>query len=537
MIHTLIHYATQRYSPDSLYAAIGAGLPLLGEHGLRRMVAGESIEAFIKLYFADEFTLDFPDIHIRMIQDLQDIRDRQVDYRPGIKIARAIPRNHAKSTFYSRILPLHGFLYGWSALTVLLGNNEDSARRLVANIKNAIENNAALNIDFPNIKGTSWGYEKLESSNGSVVTSFGVGSGSIRGISNPKRPSLVILDDVDDDKSVRSAIELANNIEWFDKAIMALGDSVSYTTSYIAVGTIIRKTSLMRYILDSADFDSIIERRIIQWSSNVELWNQWEQQYLDLARNGNQPKDALEDTFYQNNKTALLTGTKVLWDKTDEYYYAMVYKLARGNKSFNSEMQNAPDESDSLFGAIRYIDLATINENEYDVLAALDPTTTGNKSSDYSSFIEVLFNRRRKEIIVSYADVAQRSYTDTIDAVVKRVKNRGKQYQGFWIETNSSGLIIKDLIVDRFRSERINLMPSGINSSIPKNDRIATLSEYSARQQLYFADNLPKEAMAQLEGWPTYKHDDFPDSVGLIVMKLAELKLLDLITLDIKPYE
>lgn len=536
-LHTLMHYALQRYTKESIDQALANGLPLYGPNGLRRLVAGESVEAFTKFYFAEEFYLPFPDIHLRMLQDLQQIRDRQVAGMPGLKLARAIPRNHAKSTFYSRMLPLHGFLYGWSKLTVLLGNNDDAAKRLVGNIKTAIENNAAILQDFPEIKGNAWGSEKLEASNGAVVTSFGVGSGSIRGISTPARPSLVILDDVDDDRSVRSTVELANNIDWFDKAVMALGDNVSYTTSYIAVGTIIRKTSLMKYILDSADFDSVVEQRIKRWSSNVALWQEWESQYLELAKDGRQPKDASEDVFYQNNKSALLQDTEVLWDKQDEYYYAMVYRLARGTAAFNSEMQNTPEATNGTFGNVRFINPATINEDEYDLVCALDPTVTGNKTSDYAAYVEVLFNRKRKEAIVIYADVEQRSYSDTIDSIVKRMKDRKKVYEGFWIETNSAGAIILNLMTDRLRNEGIRRIPSSIYSRIPKTQRIAALSEYISRGQLYFADNLGEEPMREIETWPMSRHDDFLDACALVVHKLAELGMMDLIHIDTSPYD
>ncbi len=525
-LRQLRYYALQGLSETQRQAL--TGWPIDGPSGIRRWLAGRSLEAFAKLYFPNEFTLDFAPIHHQMLQDMQQVKDRLAAGRPGLKLARAIPRNHAKSTFYSRLLPLHGFLYGWSSLTVLLGNNDDSAKRLVGNIKVAIETNPMIVMDFPNIKGNSWGIERLENNRGDVITSYGVGSGAVRGISTGKsRPTLVILDDIDDDRSVRSAVELANNVEWFDKSVSAIGDNVQYTTSFIAVGTIIRKTSLLKYIIDSADYHRIVEQRIKQWSSS-ELWEQWQQQYLELARNNEQPKDASEDVFYQQHKVEMLADTQVLWDKADDYYYAMVYKLARGNKAFYSEMQNDPQDNDSILGNIPYINLATINENEYDLLAALDPTVQGGKKNDLAAFVEVLFHPRRKEIIVSYVDAKQRTYGQTIDVVVNRIKSRGKVYKGFWIEDNAHGLIVKDLINDKFRQNRIPLIANGIYNTQPKADRIGILSEYMQREQLLFADNLPVEATEELALYPM-THDDILDAIAMIVLYLKEKNALTLI--------
>lgn len=509
---------------------------LYGPTGLRKYIAERSIEAFIKLYFYDEMTLDFAPIHVDMIADMQRIRDSKVASGQGEKIARAIPRNHAKSTFYSRILPLHGFLYGWSPLTVLLGNNDDASKRMLANIKTMIETSDSIREDFPSIRGEYWGNERLQASNGATLMSFGVGSGSIRGVSTGQhRPSLIILDDIDDDRSVRSAVELANNREWLDKTILPLGDNVLFTTSFVAVGTIIRKTSLMKYILDSPAFKSRIESAVIHFASNQALWDIWKEHILDLARNNNQPTKPTEDTFYQAHKAEMLEGTAMLWDRPDAYWYAMMVKL-QNEAAFWSELQNNPRESNNTFGDVCFINIATLNESEYEVLASLDPTTTGNKTSDYASFVEVLFHRQRKEVVIAYADVAKRNYADTIDSIVRRVSQRGRIYDAFWIETNAAGLIISDLLHDRLNRERIPLLVTGIHNRIPKNERINTLTEYIRRGQLFFADNLPEEAMREIESWPISANDDFLDSVANVVIQLKELGLLDLIKVDDNPY-
>lgn len=506
-------------------------IPLHGPNGLRRWIAQRDIEAFIKLYFDQEFTLPFAPIHYQMLEDMQQVRDRQAAGRPGLKLARAIPRNHAKSSFYSRLLPLHGFLFAWSPLTVLLANNEDAARRLTSNIKTTIESNIAIREDFPDIKGSMWGNERLESSSNCVITGYGSGSGSVRGLSiGQHRPSLIVADDIDDDRSVRSSVELANNVEWWDKAVSALGDNVQYTTSYIAAGTLIRKTSLMQHILNSPDYHKIIERRVKNFAINDNLWKQWEENYINLARNNQQPRDASEDVYYQQNKAAMLAGTQVLWDKQDEYYNAMVYRLARGEKAFASEMQNEPQDTTGAFSNIKYVSLPA-DDREYDLLAALDPTTTGNKTSDLAAFVEILFHRKRKEIIVSYVDAKQRSYSDTIDDITRRIKDRGRSYQGFWIETNAHGLVIQDLLQQRFAQESILLLANGIYNSVPKAERIDALSHYIANGQLLFAaDN---EALKEeLDQWPLSKHDDCLDALATIVMYLKENGLLDLIHID-----
>lgn len=523
---TLLDYAQRLLSAEQLQLILDNDVALYGENSLRRYLGEISIEAFIRLYFYDEFTLSFASIHNDMIADMQQIMENKVNNKAGIKIARAIPRGHAKSTFYSRVLPLHGLLYGWSSLTVLLGNNDDAAKRLNANIKNAIETNAAILQDFPNIKGTYWGNEKLTASNGATITSFGIGSGSIRGVSTGEhRPSLIILDDIDDNRSVRSAVELTNNKEWLDKDVLPLGDNVAFTTSFVVVGTIIRRTSLMKYILDSAIFKSRIESAVIHFAHNESLWEQWKENILQLAREDNQPTSPDEDTFYQQHKEAMLEGTQMLWERQDAYWYAQMSRL-QNEGAFWSELQNAPIAADSMFGTPRFISAATINEKEYDVIAGLDPTIQGNRHNDLAAYVEVLYHRKEKKVIVWYVDAKRRSYSDTINAVAQRIKTRGRMLNGFFVEDNAHGLIVKDLINERFRQERIPLQAIGIYNTAPKNDRIGVLSEYIARGDLLFVDTVAQELKDELSNWPMSQTDDVLDAIALIIGYLRDKNML-----------
>lgn len=536
-VNELLHYARRLLTENELDLLIQHDAPLYGPGGLRRYLAERSFEAFCKLYFGEEFTLDIPPIHQRIIADCQDIIDRATQGKHGIKLARAIPRSHAKTTFYARLLPLHGLLFNWSPLTVLLGNNQTAAERLLKNIKTAIESNTAIIEDFPNVAGDVWGQERLETKatteqgslaqQGAAIVAFGIGSGSIRGISTPQRPKLIIGDDLDDDASVRSTVQLESNKAWFDSAVMQLGDNVGFTTSVVVVGTLIRKTSLLKYILDSPDFDSIIEQGVKRFSDNM-LWREWEQRYKALAVEGQQPKDAESDTFYQQHKAALLEGTEVLWNRPDAYYAMMVYKLARGEKAFQSEIQNQPQDSGSRFGALTFTPLPD-DLNEWQLLGALDPTIKGGKTNDYAAWVEVLFHYRTKQIIVSYCDAKQRSYADTITDVVGRVTRSTKRYDGLFVESNNAGAIIADDIEAKLRAN--HYLINRVTNSIPKHERIDVLSQYIQSGQLTFAPAISPLLIEEIESFPNGGHDDALDSLSTIILHLRNTRQLDIVAL------
>src|SRR5262249_10335478 len=150
-------------------------------------------------------------------------------------------------------------------------------------------------------------------------------------------------------------IQLESDIAWWDQAVLALGDQVGFTTSFAITGTIIKSTSLMQHVLDSADFTGLVEQAVKRFADNGELWDQWRNHYIDAAKDGRKPAGPAEDVFYQAHKAEMLEGTAVLWPREDAYWHLMVYRLSRGEIAFQSEIQNTPDQAGSNLGAIPLI--------------------------------------------------------------------------------------------------------------------------------------------------------------------------------------
>ncbi len=530
-VRVLVRFLKRHISQDVLELLVANGVPLTGPTGLRRWVAEHDVEAFAKLYFPEEFALETPPIHQSFVADIEDIRRRALSGTPGRKLARAIPRGHAKTTFYSRLQPLHGFLYGWSPLTILLGNNQTAAERLLKNIRDVLESNEALAEDFGDVRGAVWQTDHIQHPNGQSIRAFGRGSGAVRGVSKPgQRPSLIVGDDLDDDGLVRSAVELEAATEWWDKAILALGDQVTFATSFVAVGTVIRSSSLLQHILDSHDFESVIEQGIQRFSDYPELWDQWREWYIEQAKLGSKPSTPDEDEFYQQHKEDMLAGTQVLWSRPDAYYHMMVYRLSRGDAAFFSEIQNQPGEAGGNLGKLPLVSLPD-DLKDWQRLAALDPTIKGGKTNDLSAWVEGYFHRGRKEVIIAFCDAQQRSASQTVDAVLKHLRKstQVKRYDGLWVESNAAGTLIADSIDQRVQAEGLGYTISQVHNSAPKDERIAILSDYAGRGQLFVADSIDPEFIQEWQGWPGYRWDDALDSASIIVMQLKKAGLLDLV--------
>ncbi len=522
----MVRYLRRTFTDGEFAIMARADLPLTGPSGIRRLLAERDIEYFARAYFPEYTELATPDIHRRMIGQIEACRRRALGRRPGLKLAMAIPRGHAKSFYFSMIAPIHAALFDWSPLTVIIGNTQAAAERLLGNIRQEIESNEAIIEDFGDVQGDVWqgGHAVIS---GNVIRAFGTGSGAIRGVSSPgQRPSLIVADDLDDDDLVRSPTQLDAAVAWWDKAVLGLGDQVAHTTSYVVVGTIIRRTSLLQHIIDSPDFHAIVEAGVTSFATNSQLWESWEAAYLAQARDGIAPARPEDDSFYAEHRESLLAGSACLWPRDDAYWHLMVYRLSRGRAAFASEIQNAPGTEDSHLGTVRRISRAEIIAlelklgPELELLGSLDPTTKGGKNNDLSAFVECLFDPNTKTLIVDYCDARQRNYNATVRDVTRRVISRGKQYDGFWCEDNVA--IVSDLLQESLAKAGSFVVVSKVHNTTNKQQRIESLAEYTDRRQLRFADDLDDTIIRAYEEFPHGRFDDPIDALATMVLKLKE---------------
>lgn len=518
----------KRHIDKDLYALLRANnVPWAGPDGLRRFIASKSLEAFCFIYFPEKFSLEPPHVHLNLFRDMDDIARRARVGERGVKLARVIPRGHSKTTLLVEMLPLHGALFAWSPLSILLANNGEAAKRLVDKIRAHVEDNALLKEDFGDVRGESWGKEQLTFSNGATIYAFGRGSGAIRGVAKQTRPRLVCADDLDDDQLVRSQAELDAAIEWWNKAVQPVGDQVNFTTSYVVAGTLIRKTSLLQSITDQPDFDVVVEKAIIKPSERQDLWDEWRERFLELAREGKAPKSPDEDEYYQQHRAEMLQGTEVLWPHGERDWDLQVKKLSIGVEAFQSEYQNSPGETGNSLGPITLIPSLPADLKGFKRYGALDSTVKGTARNDLAAWVEILFHPGRRQMFVSHIDAKQRPYPETIDAVMARL--RANSYQGLWIETNGSGWVIADLLEDRINKEGLYYIPQRVNHAAKKEERIHSLPEYVARGQLFVLDTVDPELKREWEGFPHYRFDDVLDGIATIVLQLKALGFLDIL--------
>src|SRR5262249_9198449 len=131
------------------------------------------------------------------------------------------PRGSAKSTWVSLAYPLWAALQGYERYILLLSDSQTQARLLLEAIKRELEDNPDLAAAYPAGAGPGrpWGQDRIRLAHGVVLEALGSGA-KIRGRRNrAERPSLIIVDDPENDHHVTSALQRQRSWNWFNRAV------------------------------------------------------------------------------------------------------------------------------------------------------------------------------------------------------------------------------------------------------------------------------------------------------------------------------
>lgn len=506
----------------------------------RRQTASQSPCAFAQVYLSNHLRLPPSRMHEDLYKMLFDATIQRTQ-----RVAVAAPRGHAKSTVVSLAYVLWTILYDHEKFILLVSATKEQAVQLLKNIKDEIQNNNRLLMDFPEVchrPGASstpkpWRDNNIALRNGSMIRVIGAGQ-AIRGVKHgPHRPGLIVVDDLENQEQCESAEQRHKLRDWFEKTLLKTGDE---RTNVIVVGTILHYDSLLANLTHpvpgagkGVGWKSKIYRAIESFSDHPELWEKWE-----AIRFGDEeydrstgPRKAL--LFYEDHMKQMLLGTQVLWPHREDYEALMILRADEGRISFQSEKQNEPlDPEQCIFSddSFKYWDdeydsadelLRALGNNRW-IIGACDPSL-GRRGGrgDYSAIITIAKDPRTNTLYVIDANITRRKPDETIEHIVKLTQTF--RYWMFAFEANQFQQVMIDQLRTRVSSAGINLFIKPVTNTQNKQARIEGLEPLITSGKLRFSRR-HKLLLEQLRQFPLGAHDDGPDALEMAVTKAVECR-------------
>jgi predicted phage terminase large subunit-like protein len=433
----------------------------------------------------------------------------------GAKINVLAPRGGAKSTVAALAYLLRSAVEGREPYAWIVSATKEQAQLHLEHIKAELEMNPRLLAAYPHAvgRGRHWRRGAIELLNGVMIEAYSVGQ-QLRGRRRREhRPTLIVCDDLENDRRAMSRDQRAVCRDWFHGVLLNAGD---VHTNVVHLATALHREALALRLHESPGWTSGLFRAIERWPDNVHLWREWERIYCDRT-NPRAPFAA--DEYFEQHRDALHAGAKLLWPEKESLYDLMKLRVAEGRTAFEREKQNAPLDPARCEWPAEYFDHHIWFRHWPEELIvkamALDPSKgVDARHGDYSAY--VLLGIDKHGVIYVEADLNRRATPKMVYDGVSLCARFCPHV--FAVEASQ----FQDLLVGEFAQEfkrrktRVT-QPVPLSNYVNKLVRIRTLGSLLSEQRIRFLTESPSTQMLvdQMRDFPLGDFDDGPDALEM----------------------
>lgn len=318
--------------------------------------------SFAQVVSPARFYLSSPPVHDEIAQLLMDESKKQLNI--------IAPRGIAKTTLATLFI-LHHIVYGDSGtkVVVIVSKTQAHAKSVLSTIKDVLNFSPGFRKMYGYMGEQTarvWREEKVVLHNGCAIIARGTGQ-PIRGVNeNLQRPTLIIIDDPEDENNTKTVDAMMSNLNWLLQAAVPSVDTLRGRV--VVIGTPLHEKCIVMSLSAMSDWTTVHFGN--DEELGIALWE--ESRSLEWLRN---KKQALKDVglirmYYQEYECKLIPGEDALFKKDYIKYYSEETKLERIN-----------DEPYLVFpGGM------TVPVNIY---MGIDPASSVTQTADYSTIVPV----------------------------------------------------------------------------------------------------------------------------------------------------
>lgn len=332
----------------------------------RRRELGRKNKAwFFKTYFPHYFDLEFCEMHYDLM-GYADIKE--------MPVLIAGFRESAKSTILTFGDPIHKICYSLRHFMIVMSEVEEHAADLLGFIKLEFEENERLRMDFGELLKS--GQEKKDFIANRIRLKARGYRQRIRGLHHgPHRPDHVIVDDYEDEKSVRNPRIVRDKVNRLKRSVIG---ALSRGFSFVMVGQLLaRKCVLAQMMAEEKDGEPVYISRVyrIYKDDGTPTWPEmW-------------PRERIEH-----------------------------WKAIMGSTAFQCEMMLDPREEEGPFQVIYYYTVEELVGKNLEIVGFIDGSVGSGESNDFKAIVILARDRATGDMFCLYAFIKRCSIARMVNA-------------------------------------------------------------------------------------------------------------------------
>ena len=444
---------------------------------------------FGKVIMPNMFSADSPDFHYEIAKVLLNNDRKQVNI--------IAPRGHAMSSIVGCVYPLYHLMFEKGPkLIVLVSRTQDHAIKLLGTIKDCLDYSQQFRSLFGywgQHSARSWAKTEIELKDRSMIVCKGTGQ-QLRGIKHGnQRPTLIIVDDPEDENNTKTAEAMETNLRWLLQSALPSMDPVKGKIAII--GTPIHQRCIVETLKDMDGWVNMLFKP--NMNTRTALWESWHP--IEKLQTKKEELESIGrvSVFYREYLCEIVGDEDQLFKEE----YIQEYN---GNAHI--------DEEGNAFLHISEINGVEEHKNiPVNLFMGVDPASSTRQTADYSTIVTVAVDDENNRFVLPY--FRKRS---TPMQLADNIITYFKIYKPEKVRIESVGYqeMLRDYLRRRADEEKIFISGLEIkeNPRNSKSARLETMEPFFAQNKVFIRKD-QIELKDELLLYPRGKHDDLLDGL------------------------
>jgi len=454
---------------------------------IRRRLKNDLV-LFGKVCVPNMFAVPSPPFHYKIAEQLVDDSVRQ--------ICIIAPRGHAKSSLVGGIYPLYHLMFEKGPkLIVLVSRTQDHAVKLLGTIKDVLD----YSQNFRSIFGywgmqsaRKWSRAEIELKDGSMIICKGTGQ-QIRGIKvGNQRPTLIIVDDPEDEMNTKTVDAMEGNLRWLLQSAMPSLDP--RRGKIVIIGTPQHQRCMVEVLKEMDGWKNMYFAPDIK--KKKALWEEWFS--IEKLKRIMREMESINrvSVFYREYLCQIIGDEDQLFREEDIQFYDGYVTVSDGYATLHLTELNGKKLDE---------------ERPINIFTGVDPASSTRQTADYTVIFNLGVDNAENRFVLPY----YRKRAKPME-IARQIIENFKKYRPLKTRIESVGY--QEMLRQYVRSlcDDMGLFIPGLeikeNPRTSKSSRLESLQPYFAQKRVYIKKNM-RDLVDELLLYPRGKHDDLLDGM------------------------
>lgn len=449
---------------------------------------------FGKVCIPTMFTQPSPAFHRELIDILSVKENRLVNIQA--------PRGSAKTSIIGGLFPLHHIMFHKEPKVILLCSKTQShAALMMRTICDVLD----YSLPFRQIFGywgqhsaRKWTNTEVVLKDGTYITCKGTGQ-QVRGLKfGNQRPTLIIIDDPEDENNTKTTEAMENNLKWVLQAVVPSRDA--QTGRVIIIGTPLHERCIVKTLEKASGWLSRVYR-YINTDDKGRQYSLWpEQKSLEQLLKDKSDFEEMGKLswFYREWQCELIGDSDQLFREQDFQYW-------------DGFLTHGDEAHTLIITHLNKLKLEQPIKKTVNVFMGVDPASSIKATADFSTVVAIAYDQERNRYVLPYFRkrvTPLHLATSVIDEWKRYKPIRTK------IETNGYQEMLREYV--RMESERQSIYIAGLEvgekARMEKSLRLEGLQPFFAEHKMFIKEDM-QDLIDELLMYPRSRHDDLLDGL------------------------